>query len=252
MEKFVLVTRGRTGSTAVIDELGKTMILLTTQELFILGFPENPLKDYYKLLPPFYLWKQQGWWLKRIFRTYYSDSRQAHRYLMHAEELAQCQDAKGFGWKVLSHHLDERPYLAGLLKQLGYRVVYLRRNIAGQVLSGMVANQRGVYNSLEEVVDERSYHIDVEKFQWHVKWERDCVKSDCARLSAEGLDFVEVSYEDYCDNREIFYGKIFNLLNLPLELPPPSDFQKMIKDPKTLIKNYDEVASVAGALGENL
>jgi hypothetical protein len=171
---------------------------------------------------------------------------------MHAEELARYQDVKGFGWKVLSHHMDERPYLAGLLKLLGYRAVYLRRNIASQVLSGMVANQRGVYNSLESVVDERSYHIDIEKFQWHVKWERDCVKSDCARLCTEGLDFVEVSYEDFCDNREIFYGKIFNLLNLPMELPPPSDFQKMIKDPRMLIENYDEVVNVAADLGEIL
>lgn len=253
MEKFVLLTRGRTGSTAVLDELGKTMVLHTTQELFMIGpFPEKVLKNYYKLLSPFDLWKQQGWWWKRLIPVYYGDPRQAHKYLMLAEELAQSQGVKGFGWKVLSHHFGQRPYLAELLKRLGYRVVYLRRNIASQVLSGMVANQRGVYNSLKEIVDDRRYHIDIEKFQWHVRWERDCVKSECARLSAGVFDFVEVSYEDYCDNRDVFYGKIFGLLNLPLELPPPSDFQKMIKDPRMIIENYDEVANVATVLGESL
>jgi hypothetical protein len=172
--------------------------------------------------------------------------------LIRAEELAQRQGAKGFGWKVLSHHFDERPYLAGLLKQHGYSAVYLRRNIANQVLSGMVAKQRGVYNSLQKVVDERRYHINLDEFQWHVQWERECVKSDCARLSAEGFDFVVVSYENFCDNREAFYGKIFHQLNLPLELPPPSDFVKVINNLKQTIANYDEVANVAAALGENL
>ena len=216
MEKFVLTTRGRTGSTAVLDELGKITNLLATQELFINGpFPENLLKDYYKLLPPFYLWKQQGSWWKRMIHTYYSDSKLAHRYLIHAEELAERQGVNGFGWKVLSHHFDERPYLAELLKRLGYRTLYLRRNIARQVLSGMVANKRGIYNSLEKVVDVGQYHIDIEEFKWHIKWERDCVIDDCTRLNAEGLDFIEISYEDYCDNRNLFFEKICAFLNFP-------------------------------------
>jgi hypothetical protein len=184
--------------------------------------------------------------------AYYSESLQAHRYLVRAEELAQRKGVKGFGWKVLSHQLDDRPYLAKLLKQHGYRAIYLKRNSVRQVLSGMVANQRGIYNSLEKIVDERRYYIKLDDFQRRVQWERECVKRDCAWLRAEGFDFVEVSYEDFCDNREIFYGKIFSLLNMPLELPPPSNFVKMIKDPKMVIENYDEVADVAAALGEAL
>lgn len=253
MEKFVLVTRGRTGSTAVLDELGKTMDLLTTQELFLRGtFPEKLLKDYYKLLPPFDLWRQHDWWWERIILARYRDARQAHRYLIHAETLAQQQGAKAFGWKVLSHQFDERPFLSILLKQHDYRAVYLRRNIARQVLSGMVAKQCGIYNSREKIVDKRSYHINLDEFQWHIEWERESVKKDIAWLGVEEFDFVEISYEDYCANREAFYGKIFNLLNLPLESPPQSDFVKMIEDPKIAIENYDEVAEVAIELGEVL
>jgi len=255
MEKFVLVTRGRTGSTAVLDELGKSRVLFTAQELFTRSTPtDKQVNDYYKhkLLPPFDIWKKRGWWWKRMFPGNYSDPRQAYRYLLFAEKFVQRQGTNGFGWKVLSHHFDERPYLAALLKQHGHRVVYLRRNIARQVLSGRVARQRGIYNSREKVVDEHRYHINIDEYQWHVKFERECVKNDCAKLSAEGFDFVEVNYEDYCDNREVFFDKIFNLLNLPLELPPPSDFQKMIEDPRRTIENYDEVAKVAAELGERL
>lgn len=263
VKKFILVTRGRTGSTAVLDELGKSRSLCAMQELFA-RFPwtenEKLLKahnegkriTYYELLIPFDVWRRQGLWWERMIPAYYSDSRQANKYLMHAEKLAQSQGVKGFGWKVLSHHFDQRPFLGKLLKQHGYRAIYLKRNSVRQVLSGMVAEQRGIYNSLKNVVDERSYHINLDEFQWHVKWERECVKNDCARLSAEHFDFIEVSYEDYCANREAFYSKVFNFLNLQLELPPPSDFVKMIKEPKMVIGNYDEVANVAAALGEAL
>lgn len=271
MEKFVLVTRGRTGSTAVIDELGKCRNLVTVQEIFTRGnYTEKELKDYirlhgrpqwgvldnptekelkdhYKLLPDFNVWKQEDRWIPT-----YSDSLQAHRYLMCAEKLAQSNGVKGFGWKALISHFDERPFLRQLLKQHNYRVVYLRRNSTRQVLSGMVALQRGIYNSLEKIEDERRYHIDGDKFQWHVHGARMDEKIDCARLSAEGFDFVVVSYEDYLTNRDAFYGQIFNLLNLPLELPSPSDYVKMINDPKTIIENYDEIAGLAAAMGEKL
>lgn len=254
MKNFVLVTRGRTGSTAVLDELGKTNHLCTTQELFLRGpFEEKLLKDYYKLLLPFDLWKQEGrWWKRRLFPSYYSDLQQAHRYLTHTAMLAQHQGAEGLGWKVLSHQFDERAFLGELLKRQGYRAIYLKRNTVRQVLSGMVAKQRGVYNSREKVVDKRRYHIDIDNFQWLVQWERECLKKDCARLSTEGFDFIEVNYEDFCADRQAFYSHIFNFLILPQELPPPSDFVKMIDDPKLVIENYDEVVDAAAELGEVL
>jgi hypothetical protein len=257
LNKFVLVTRGRTGSTAVLDELGKSSRICTTQELFLQGdFPTEKEGyggyDYYGLLPPFDLWKQrEGWW-KRWVHYYGSDLRQARRYLAHAEMLAQCKGVDGFCWKVLSHQFEERPFLSKLLKQQGYRAIYLRRNSVRQVLSGMVANQRGIYNSIEKIVDERRYHIDIEQFQWLVRWERECVKKDCVRLATEGFSFIEVSYEDFCANRQAFYSKTFNFLGLSLELPPRSNFVKMIDDLKSVIENYDEVFAAAVALGEAL
>jgi LPS sulfotransferase NodH len=246
LKKFVLVTRGRTGSTAVIDELGKASHTCTTQELFLNGrFTEESLRQKYKLLLPFDLWKQSGEWRQRVLPT----SWQAKHYLTHAAILAQCHGIKAFGWKVLSHHFDERPFLGALLKQQGYRAVYLRRNAVRQVLSGMVAKQRGVYNSMEKVADKCRYHVEIAGFRWLVRWEQECVKNDCAWLVAEGFDFIEVSYEDFCADRRIFYGRIFNFLDLPLEVPPASGFVKMIHDLKLVIENYDEVVDAATEFG---
>lgn len=253
LKKFVLVTRGRTGSTAVLDELGKTSRVCTTQELFLLGnFVPEDYEHHYRLLPPFDIWKQQGGWWKRRLPYYSSDQRQASDYLVHAETLAQRKGVEGFGWKVLSHQFEERPFLSKLLKRHGYRVIYLGRKSAPQVLSGMVANQRGIYNDTKKIGDEQRYHIDIDKFQWLVRWERECVKNDCVRLATEGFDYIEVSYEGFCADRQAFYCNIFNFLNLPLELPPQSDFVKMIDDLKSVIENYEEVCAAARALGEVL
>lgn len=253
LNKFVLITRGRTGSTAVLDELGKASLLCTTQELFLRQqFTVTGWNEHYRLLPPFDVWRQQAGWWKRWFLYHGSDQRHAHDYLVHAEVLAQRKEVKGFGWKVLSHQLEERPFLSDLLKQHGYRAIYLRRNHAHQVLSGIVAKQRGVYNSYEKINDASRYHIDIKEFQWHVQWERECVNMDCERLATEGFDFIEVSYEDFCEDRYAFYSNIFNFLNLPFELPPQSDFVKIIEDLESVIENYEEVCAAAVSLGEAL
>ena len=250
MKKFAIVTRGRTGSTAVIDELGKIGNLCTTQELFLRG-PFNPnnenlFKIYYKLIPPFDLWKQNLGWKKLILPNYYLGL----KYLNEASLLARKSGSKGFGWKVLSHHFDERPFLIKLLKRNNYNIIYLRRNSTRQVLSGMVANQRGIFNSQKDVVDNDQYYIDIERFKLLVKWERESVKKDCDKLSMEGFKFIEVSYENFSINRKEFYDTILRFLDLPIMLPPSTSFVKMIKDPKLIIKNYDEVSCAANELGE--
>jgi hypothetical protein len=64
--KFIIMTRGRTGSTAVVDALNKSRVLCVMQELFTehfadFNFNNNPpgsefyelIKSYYILLMPY-------------------------------------------------------------------------------------------------------------------------------------------------------------------------------------------------------
>ena len=74
---------------------------------------------------------------------------------------------------------------------------------------------------------------------------------DCEILREYGLDYIEIDYEDYCENRESFYSKIFTFLTLPIELPPKSDFVKVIEDLRTTLENYDEVEQLATTMGES-
>jgi hypothetical protein len=265
----VLLTRGRTGSTAILDELEHVDSFCVAQELFTV-YPFEKFsnihrllpslirvdKRYHKILPPFDIVKQHNWLWKRLAPNFYKENRQAYRYLITSEVLAQNLKAKVFCFKVLSNHFEERPYLAELLKANGYNVIYLRRRIAPQVISGMVANQSGKYNTLDKTFHIAEglckYHIDIDQFKWHLQWEAECIQKDIAHLRTENFDFIEVNYEDFCDDRESFYRNIFNFIGMPHVLPPPSNFVKMIQDPRLVIENFDEVVKAAAELGEVL
>lgn len=249
MSKFFLVTRGRTGSTAVIDELNKSLGLRATQELF-LKYDFDKLPDFdklYDLVLPYDLWKLQKNASPYIEND--NDNVWANLYLEETEALARNQMTAGFGFKVLSHHFDESPFLSELLRKRGYQAIYLTRNMTRQVLSGMVSNQSGVWNTREKNKDLRSYHIDLDEFQWKIDMETESVKKDYVRLAAEGFSFIVVTYEEFCADRQSFYAKIFQFLGLPTELPPKSDYSVIIKDLSRTIANYDAVVERAAAIG---
>ncbi len=281
MNKFFLMTRGRTGSTAVLDELNKSSSICATQELFIIThfsntsnkicaklfdlvlpavfwkrmyqFTSTPDKNsgvYYDLVFPFPRWKQEHWFWKWIPLILNMDKIGADHYLREAESLAEQRRVAGFGFKVLSHQFDEKPFLSHLLKRRDYRrVIYLTRNATRQVLSGMIAAQRGVYNTQEKFEDVRRYQIDLDEFQRLLDGQIQSVKRDLARLKADGFDFIVVSYEEFCADRQVFYEKIFNFLELPTELPPRSDWSIVIKDLRYTIANYDAVVERATEIG---
>ena len=250
MKNFFIMTRGRTGSTAVIDELGKIDAICAVQELF-LKYTFKEKKDYeyiFNIIPPFDAWKMDKF-RKFLPALLYPDSARAHDYLKEAEAMCQRRGEKIFGFKLLSHQLDERPYLGGLLKNRGYQAVYLTRNLARQVLSGMVAAQRGYYNIQQDIDDSRRYEIELDKFQQLLIGEIEAVERDYARLKEKDFSFVAVTYEEFISNRRSFYEKIFECLGLPIELPPHSNWKVLIKDVKYTVSNYDAVVERTTALG---
>lgn len=248
------MTRGRTGSTAVIDELKKSRSLCALQELFLIfdfdNIPDiSEIQEVYDMLMPFVLWRRRVWLWKWMPRYLYSDEKLSGRYLSEAEALAVRHGASSFGFKVLSHNFEEWPFLSVLLRQRGYRVIYLTRNIARQVLSGMVANRSGLWNTKEDRENLTSYSIDLDEFAGLIQWEKQCVETDLAKLKVEGFDFIVVSYEEFYRNRQSFYEKIFQFLGLPTELPQKSDYSVIIKDLRHTISNYEAVVERAAAIG---
>lgn len=256
MNKFFIMTRGRTGSTAIVDVLNKTNTVRTAreQELFLMhefpqirkNFPD--LKGYPSTLP-FVMWITQipRWW--RLMPHLRTEKGLLRRYLKDAEKLAKREGVSAFGLKVLSNHFEETPFLKEVLLERGYRVIYLKRNIPHQVISGMIANQRGIFNTKKDYQDDKRYRIDIEAFQNLVRWEAHSVENDIAFLKEAGFNFIEVTYEEFMADRQAFFDRLLGFLGVPAELPQASSYSVMIKDLQHTVENYQAVADCVAAMG---
>jgi hypothetical protein len=320
MQKFFVMTRGRTGSSAIIDEFDKVSSIIAKQELFLHYENERRLKqyqDYVELFAQqcsFEAWKQwkteqwshdrslethfllrfaseeqlkeaylndivpslrddtpitdgaidsafEVWRLKKLelwrkkrslfarLRRLSTKKRLARIYLDYVEGTVARKGARAFGFKVLSHHFDQVPYLKGMLTSRGYNALYLTRNIPRQVISGLVARQRGLYNTNKEYKDERRYNVDVEEFEDRVKWEELGVKNDLLLLRKAGFPFIEISYEEFMTDRRRFFERTLGFIGVPPELPQASSYAILIKDLEYSVENFEEVAQRAARIG---
>jgi hypothetical protein len=251
MKKFFIMTRGRTGSTAVIDSLNLTNEICAAQELFLkYNFNKNTIH----LIVPFDLWQERGILWPLLRKKLFSKKTLIKEYLRKAEDSAMSTGKMAFGFKVLSHHFDERSGLKCALLERGYHTIYLTRNIPRQVISGMVAKLRGKYNArtTENYNDDSRYTIDINEFESLVKWEVQAATNDLNMLKTGGGRFIEVRYEDFLADRQVFFNHIFDFLGISAETPQPSKFSIMIKDISHVVENYQAVAESAAAIGINI
>lgn len=254
MEKFFLFTRGRTGSTAIIDEIGTLEHIQTAQELFLkfdyrslLNQFKN-LMEHYEAMVPYELWKSKYW----IFR-HWPENRLVSRipqslYLSNIERAASEAAARAFGFKILSHQFDETPGLEAILHRRRYKAIYLTRNIPRQVISGMIANERGVYNTKQKFDESAQFEIDLDEFKRLVEWEQQAVSNDLTRLSSSGFEHITISYEEFTNSRTEFFNRITNFLQLPTSTPASSTYAIMIKDLEYTVTNYEAVIKLAAEM----
>ena len=252
------MTRGRTGSTSVINELDKLNNVTALQELFIAfqNFSVETIDDWYNVVPPYEYWLNNNYrktWYAYFCKESNTDNLfAARKYLKHAEKIAEKMNSDCLGFKVLSHHFVERPYLYALIKERAYKIIYLRRNVARQVISGMIAQIRGHYNSLADYIDDNQYESNISLFKELVSWEKKCVESDLLSLAKDKDAFLTVSYEDYCDNKILFYNEMSNFLNCKLAIPLTSSTQVMLPNIEKTLKNYNDVKEAAYDSGYKL
>jgi LPS sulfotransferase NodH len=252
MKRFFIMTRGRTGSTAIIDSLNKSKNIVSAQELFIrLPYKEHKDERYYTSKPRFDVWSESKGYYFKIFQRFLRQSYIIRKYLEEIEEINASDEINAFGFKVLSHHFEERPMLKYILQERDYKAIYLTRNIPRQVISGMVAKQRGKYNAhdRENYRDDAIYKIDIDEFKSLVAWETQEVANDISMLDSSAFEFIQVRYEDFIETPDIFFSNIFSFLDIPEEKLPKSSFSIMIRDPKHVIQNYNEVEQCLSEMG---
>lgn len=253
-----MMTRGRTGSTAVMDSLGKTHSITAAQELFIrykVNKNSQSLKNNERLITRYDIWRQQNMGLfSLIGEKFLRSNAWILKYLDEIETSVSESGADAFGFKVISHHFAQRPRLKETLVGRGYSAIYLTRNIPRQVISGMVAKKRGKYNAHEKenYQSDMSFTLDVDIFKSLIQLEQKSQHDDLNLVQSLGVDYTTITYEDFVSNPDQLFLNIFSFLNLPTEKAPKSSFAIMIKDLRDVVQNYDQIAECTHELGMSL
>lgn len=258
MKKFFMMTRGRTGSTAVMDSLNKTRSITAAQELFIrykVNKNSQPLKNNSRVITRYDLWRQQNMGLlSTVGEKLFKSDAWIVKYLEQLENSVSESGAAAFGFKVISHHFAQRPGLKENLVKRGYSAIYLTRNIPRQVISGMVAKKRGKYNAHEKenYQSDMSFALDVDIFKSLIQLEQKSQHDDLNLIQSLGTDYTSITYEDFVSNPDQLFLDIFSFLNLPAEKAPKSSFEIMIKDLREVVQNYDQISECTHELGMSL
>jgi LPS sulfotransferase NodH len=249
IERFVLMTRGRTGSTAIIDEINAIKNVSAEQELFRKEDFRDVMKKLFmqryesNVVIPYELWKL--WKRQASCPNDIQEESQVNRELVGAylDEMSLIAQKNGkvvFGFKLLSHHFVETTFLKENIIDKNFGIIYLTRNLPRQVISGIIAKRRGVYNATNYRDDTR-YKIDLKEFENLVRWEAQAVQNDLAFVESCNLDLIKVSYEDFLSNRQDFFSRVLGFLGVGFEMPITSSYSVMIKDLRHTVENIDEV-----------
>ncbi|PCJ83911.1 MAG: hypothetical protein COA54_14695 [Thiotrichaceae bacterium] len=259
--KFVVLTRGRTGSTAIIDEINKHEDVVCWQELFINLDSDPMLKELYDnfgvdfdryglqdWFPTFDLWLKQTKTFKLFSKDVYfykgkllTISKIMKTYLQEMENHAFDLGNQAVGFKLLGHQVLNLPAFLAVLKELDYKVIYLeRKNVVKQVLSGVIANKRKVYNQRNYIPDNKSFSVDLNEFKFLVSVEMSEVNVQKSMIEFSEIESLYVSYEDFLSDRKRFHTAIFDFLKVEDKEIEESSFSIVIPDVKNVVENYDE------------
>ncbi|AGS38788.1 hypothetical protein [Cycloclasticus zancles] len=270
LTKFVILTRGRTGSTAIVDETNQHQDISCKQEVFV-SLRVTPLYALYQKygtsfeeygfneewFPIFALWLKQFKksrllskvnFLKKIYNPL--NIRRVNRYLDELENHGVNLGCEVLGFKLLEHQVAEIPGFIALLKQRNYKVIYLeRKNVVRQVLSGVIANKRKKFNAKNYQSDGQLYELDLNNFKSLIEGELHAIRSQKKMVEGNGFDSLLINYEDFLNNRPEFFKEIFEFLGVDNVLPEGSDFSIMIPNVKDVVKNYDEFYACIEGMG---
>jgi len=211
--RVVIFAQGRTGSTLLEDLIFRTGHFQKYGELFH---------------------KSKGQVLFPLpYTRGLAKRRQARNFIFHVKIYQLVRDR--------SRPEDPARFLKALYDS-GWKIIYLiRRNKVKHVLSNYVRNARGSGRKLNNEKEDLELQIDPDRFIKHVG-ER--VRfSEEEKKALEGLEYIEVVYEDDLENQEMHQATVDRILDeLSLEKKKiETPFKKVnTHSPASLIKNYGQ------------
>lgn len=269
--KFFVYTRGRTGSTAIIDEINKHPDITCWQELFIALSKDPMMEGFYKKhgvhfddyeigmewRPSFELWSKQYRKIRLLKMDLYlnnlkpaTSATMAQQYLEEIERREIDRSKQAVGFKLIQVQAENTPGLFRVLKKQKYKAIYLERvNIIKRVISGIIAKKRHQYNALKYQPPNDTYTIDLDELQTIVHDEEESVKRQKWMLKKEKFNTLFITYEEFLENREKFYREIFEFLEVECRLPEKTDYSIMIPSVRDVVGNYEELQKHVKKMG---
>jgi hypothetical protein len=220
-------------------------------------FPEVVVdRDAYRVLPfELYLKKYRHWATAR-FHLYFAPfsirSRKSllSEYLEVIERDASRKYWEAVGFKLLPHHAMKWRDLWDVFKKRKYRALHLvRKNTVRQVLSGLIARARGVYNERNYKVPNEKYCVDISQFEKEIRIERFVLERSRKELIEADIEFLEVYYEDFLSDRLRFFEPILRFLDVEQRQLVESDYSRMVPNLQHTVLNYAELVRKTEELG---
>ena len=261
--KFFVYTRGRTGSTAIIDEINKHPEIACWQELFIALSRDPMMAEFYsrhgvrfddyeigmEWRPSFELWSRQFRKIRVLNRELYLDNKlpattagMVRKYLAELAWRESERHKEAVGFKLIQIQAENTPGLFKVLKNMRFKAIYLERvNIIKRVISGIIANKRKQYNALNYQPPDDVYTIDLAELDRVVHDELEAVRRQKWMLEKKNFQVLYVTYEDFMEDREKFYKEIFGFLEVDELIPENTAYSIMIPSIRDVVENYDDL-----------
>jgi LPS sulfotransferase NodH len=240
MDMFVVLTRGRTGSTPLVEDLDQHPDIVCHHELF----RPSPVTSRLDLAPYYEAVKQSGRTLS------------AEEYL---RETATTAAPAKMGFKALLMDLQHREGigLERFLLDSRMPIVHLTRDPVRSAISAGIAKERGAYNHHKDTVNplylerlkqrvtlDPAYVVDEARYYdyWAKKWR--------THLLEVGSPHIEVTYEEYVSDRVVLLNRIFRFLDVAeMEELPNNPYSKVTsEDVWSHVINADEVRDALASL----
>lgn len=229
-EIFVVLTRGRTGSTPICADINQHPDVVCHQELF----RPAPINSPHDMAPSYEALKQSG------------AAFSAGDYLARTAAL---DPGKLVGFKALLMDLNRHEGLETFLLETA-KIVFLTRDPVGAAISAAIASKRGAFNRHVGLTDQAyleklrtrveldpAFVVDEVKnyAYWSDVWKQ--------RLKDANAPHIIITYEEYVEDRNYLLERVFDFLSVP-KLPSIGSAEYMKVTSENVwddILNADEV-----------
>jgi len=250
MKRFFVYTRGRTGSSALVDDLNQHPQIVCHQELFS---PQKvservPYSDIYYLS-----------WIEKV------KDQSIDAYWRYLDALARDQHATVNGMKILLNQFDAmKPYgIENVVWNTDIKVIYLTRDPVCEAISGHLARTRNIFNINRHYHDK--FYVENLKSLAPVRIDPLIIDREVDYIfywANKLTDFIKtvtnpvlvMSYEKYFGHKKDAYEELLDFLSVSPASPPEENrFLKVTKPGwKGDIENIDEIIKYLEARGRDL